>query len=68
MFSPLDVSATVTLKTDNLKGLRLEDVHLRVKNASELLRGDLGPVVHAGAVRLPLSDHRALVVDVGQKS
>ena len=32
--SPLDVSATVTLKTDNLKGLRLEDVHLRVKNAS----------------------------------
>ena len=32
--SPLDVSATVTLKTDNLKGLRLEEVHLRVKNAS----------------------------------
>jgi len=32
--SPLDVSATVTLKTDNLKGLRLEEVHLRVKNAT----------------------------------
>lgn len=31
---PLDVSATVTLKTDNLKGLRLEEVHLRVKNAT----------------------------------
>ncbi|WP_284536207.1 PKD domain-containing protein [Nocardioides sp. T2.26MG-1] len=31
--SPLDVSATVTLKTDNLKGLRLEEVHLRVRNA-----------------------------------
>ena len=32
--SPLDVSATVTLKTDNLEGLRLEAVHLRVKNAT----------------------------------
>ncbi|WP_041546795.1 PKD domain-containing protein [Nocardioides sp. JS614] len=32
--APLDVSATVTLKTDNLKGLRLEEVHLRVKNAT----------------------------------
>lgn len=32
--APLDVSATVTLKTDNLKGLRLEEVHLRVRNAS----------------------------------
>ncbi len=32
--SPLDVSATVTLKTDNLKGLRLEEVHLQVKNAT----------------------------------
>lgn len=32
--SPLDVSATVTLKTDNLVGLRLEDVHLQVKNAT----------------------------------
>jgi hypothetical protein len=32
--SPLDVSATVTMRTDNLKGLRLDSVHLRVKNAT----------------------------------
>jgi hypothetical protein len=32
--APLDISATVTLKTDNLKGLRLEEVYLRVKNAT----------------------------------
>lgn len=32
--APLDISATVTLKTDNLKGLRLEEVHLRVKKAT----------------------------------
>lgn len=32
--SPLDVSATVTFRTDNLKGLRLDDVRLQLKNAT----------------------------------
>lgn len=31
---PLDVSATVTLRTDNLRGLRLDEVHLRLRNAT----------------------------------
>jgi endonuclease/exonuclease/phosphatase family metal-dependent hydrolase len=30
-----------------------------------LLRGDIGPVTGTSAPELPLSDHRALVVDIG---
>ena len=33
-----------------------------------LLRGEIGAVVDARAVRLPLSDHRALVVDLADPS
>jgi endonuclease/exonuclease/phosphatase family metal-dependent hydrolase len=32
-----------------------------------LLRGELGPVRHVEAIRLPVSDHRALVVDLGDQ-
>ena len=32
-----------------------------------LLRGELGPVRHVEAIRLPVSDHRALVVELGDR-
>ena len=63
MPAPLPARATgftalATRRTFPVRAPRLQLDHI-------LLRGDLGPVLRTEALRMELSDHRALVVDIG---